>query len=60
MPSALPRREPGKELAELVPDPAEPGPVNLFGGPSGEDMQRRFNPDRLARFIASGPMDGAA
>ncbi|GHB71348.1 hypothetical protein GCM10010331_69040 [Streptomyces xanthochromogenes] len=57
-PSQLPRREPG--LADMLPELPEPGGPNLFGVPSGECMERRFNPDRLARFIATRTGDDAA
>ncbi|WP_329468548.1 hypothetical protein [Streptomyces sp. NBC_01431] len=59
-PRQLSRREPVNDLAELLPELPEPSEVNLFGVPSGESLDRRFHPDRLARFIATSTGDDAA
>ncbi|MGW4984041.1 hypothetical protein [Streptomyces mirabilis] len=49
-PPRLPIREPHSALSELVPEqPAEPQPVNLFGVPTGEVVDRRFHIARLRR-----------
>ncbi|MFE2470287.1 hypothetical protein [Streptomyces mirabilis] len=47
-PPRLPIREPHAALSQLVPEqPAEPQPVNPFGVPAGEVVDRRFHIARL-------------
>jgi hypothetical protein len=46
----LPVREPQSALSALVPElPTAPSPVNLFGVPAGEVVDRRFDLARLRR-----------
>ncbi|MFF3159319.1 hypothetical protein ACWGNF_24970 [Streptomyces sp. NPDC055808] len=59
-PSPLPRRVPQQALDEILPAPTGPEPVNVFGVPADADLRRRFNPQRLAYFVQSGPEGDAA
>ncbi|MDT0459162.1 hypothetical protein RM550_26175 [Streptomyces sp. DSM 41527] len=54
MSSPLPRRIIGETLAAIVPEEAGPAPVNLFGVPVGESVERRFTPGRLHRIRVVG------
>ncbi|MGW6565920.1 hypothetical protein [Streptomyces sp. NPDC054975] len=49
---SLPTREPFEALAAIVPPPAAPAPVNLFGAKLGDTFDRRFDPARLCRLGA--------
>ncbi|WP_331727774.1 hypothetical protein [Streptomyces sp. NBC_01176] len=58
-PLRLPIREPYAALSELVPEqPVEPQPVNPFGVPAGEVVDRRFRIARLRRVrVVDDPLE---
>ncbi|KOX33019.1 MULTISPECIES: hypothetical protein [unclassified Streptomyces] len=56
--SALTMRTPGQALAAIIPEPAEPLPVDLFSTALGNTFERRFEPARLHR-VNIAPTGGA-
>ncbi|MFE0640139.1 hypothetical protein [Streptomyces sp. NPDC058877] len=55
--SALDMRTPGRALAAIVPEPAEPLAVNLFDAALGDTVERRFEPARLHRVTITPTND---
>jgi hypothetical protein len=59
-PESLPTREKQAALNALPTFPEAPSPVNLFGVPDAEVVDRRFDPGRLYRIRMADQPDGTS